>query len=108
PVLAAPRCTTDDVRTLLDRAQADRKPLWIGWTVARDVAVEHATLLDEQLEDALVALVRVFALLSGGSDDAAAAPRQGHGAWRRDSARSEDERRPTKKRAREASQRQAR
>jgi hypothetical protein len=105
---AAPRCTPDDVRALLDRAEQERRPVWIGWTVARDVAVEHATLLDEQLEDALVALVRVFALLSVGSEDAAAAPRQGHAWSRHDPARSEDERGRTKKRARETSQRQAR
>jgi hypothetical protein len=106
---AAPRCTPDDVRALLDRAEQESRPVWIGWTVARDVAVEHSALLDEQLEDALVALVRVFALLSVGTEDAAAAPRHGHVAWsRHDPARSEDERGRTKKRAREASQRQGR
>src|SRR5260370_17625496 len=37
--------------------------MWIGRTVPRDVALEHAALLDEQLEDALVALSRVFVLV---------------------------------------------
>jgi hypothetical protein len=105
----APRCATDDVRALLDRAEREGHPLWIGWTVARDVAVQHSALLDEQLEDALVALVRVFALLTGGADAPAAAPRTGHGEWsRRDATRSDEERGRGKKRAREAAPRHAR
>lgn len=59
----APRASADDVRTLLDRVERDRLALWIGWTVPRELALEHAALLDEQLADALVALAQVFALL---------------------------------------------
>jgi hypothetical protein len=106
---AAPRCTTDDVRALLDRAEREGHPLWIGWTVARDVAVQHSALLDEQLEDALVALVRVFALLTGGADVPAATPHSGHGAWaRREATRSDEERGRGKKRGRESAPRHGR
>jgi hypothetical protein len=101
--LDAPRCTVDDVRAILDRVESTSRPLAIGWTVPRDVAVEHAALLDEQLKDALAALVRIFALF-GGADDAGAPsrarPHEGaHG--RRQSGRSDDDRDHTKKRQRE-------
>jgi hypothetical protein len=59
--------TADDIRTMLDEIErgpaSPRQKMWIGWTLPRDVALEHAALLDEQLEDALVALAQVFALL---------------------------------------------
>jgi hypothetical protein len=48
---------------LLDRVQRQQGTMWIGWSVPRELAVEHATLLDEQLADAIVALAQVFALL---------------------------------------------
>ena len=35
---------------------------FIGWRVPRDVAIEHAELLDDQLEDALAALAGVLAV----------------------------------------------
>ena len=68
-----PRATADDLRALLDRVErraAGR--MWIGWSVPRELAVEHAALLDEQLADAIVALAQVFALLGAdaGADDA--------------------------------------
>lgn len=56
----APRATLDELGRSLDRAGRSRKPLWIGWTIPRDTALEHAVLLDEQLADALVALARVL------------------------------------------------
>jgi hypothetical protein len=59
----APRASADDVRALLDRVERDQGSLWIGWTVPRELALEHVALLDEQLADALVALAQVFALL---------------------------------------------
>jgi hypothetical protein len=61
----APRCTVDDLRGLLDRSALADRPLWIGWTVPREVAVHHSSLLDEQLTDALVVLARVLTLLEG-------------------------------------------
>jgi hypothetical protein len=56
--------SADQIRALLDRADREQRPLWLGWTVARDVAVTHAVLLDEQLEDAVVALGSVFTILA--------------------------------------------
>jgi hypothetical protein len=63
----AQRATADDIRALLD--EIERQPgspsgsMWIGWSLPRAVALEHAALLDEQLEDALVVLAQVFALM---------------------------------------------
>jgi len=59
----APRATADDMRALLDRVEREQATVWIGWSVPREVAVEHAALLDEQLADAIVALAQVFSLL---------------------------------------------
>jgi hypothetical protein len=59
----APRATADDLRALLDRIEREQCTMWIGWNVPRELAVEHAALLDEQLADAVVALAQVFALL---------------------------------------------
>ena len=39
------------------------EPIWIGWDVPRDVVVEHAETLDEQLADALVALGPLYKIL---------------------------------------------
>ncbi len=61
--IQAPRCGMDDLTRLLDCLDRQGGAMWIGWTVPRDVALEHAALLDEQLEDALVALSRVFVLV---------------------------------------------
>jgi hypothetical protein len=89
----APLCTTDDLRLLLDRIERDPAVLCIGWDVPRAVALEHAALLDEQLEDAIVALAEVFALLVAEPD--AGATRGRRSAGRRDrgaGARSDDDR----------------
>ncbi len=79
----AQRATADDIRAVLD--EIERQPangasgpsMWLGWSLPRDVALEHAALLDEQLDDALVALAQVFALLvedsSPGRDERGAA-----------------------------------
>ncbi|HEV3193438.1 MAG TPA: KOW motif-containing protein, partial [Polyangiaceae bacterium] len=61
--IQAPRCGIDDLTRRLDCLDQQGGAMWIGWTVPRDVALEHAALLDEQLEDALVALSRVFVLV---------------------------------------------
>ena len=61
---AASRASTDEVRTLIDRAQRHQQTLWLGWSISRLVAVENASLLDGQLEDALVALGVVFTMLA--------------------------------------------
>jgi len=63
----APRATLDELALLFERVERSGKPLWIGWTISRDTALEHAVLLDEQLADALVALARVLLLFTGAS-----------------------------------------
>jgi len=65
----APRATADDMRALLDRIERDGSTAWIGWSVPRALAVEHAALLDEQLADAVVALAQIFALLGADAVD---------------------------------------
>ncbi len=75
----AQRATADDLRLVLDKVeracvgQASQATIWIGWSLPRELALEHAALLDEQLEDALVALAQVFTLLveesAAGRDD---------------------------------------
>jgi len=63
--LGAAGAKVDEVRALLSRADREERPLWIGWHVPRDVAVAHSALLDDQLEDAVVALAGIFLLLAG-------------------------------------------
>ena len=105
PPLPAPQCTVDDLRSMLDRAAHENKPLWIGWTVPRDVAVQHSSLLDEQLTDSLVVLARVLMLLGGAVDDAHAAAAPGRPADRkkRSSRHAEDDGDRTKRSPRDAS-----
>jgi hypothetical protein len=105
PPLPAPQCTVDDLRSMLDRAAQENKPLWIGWTVPRDVAVQHSSLLDEQLTDSLVVLARVLTLLSGAVDDAHAAAAAGRSTDRkkRGSRRAEDDGDRTKRSPRDTS-----
>ncbi len=98
----AVRATTDQLRLLLDRAERDDRPLWLGWSIPRDVAIAHAALLDEQLEDAVVALGSALAVLSP-AHDAGAALGMGAVRTKRDkrhgSAVSDDEGRGAKRRA---------
>jgi hypothetical protein len=65
----APRATADDMRALLDRIEREGSTAWIGWSVPRELAVEHAALLAEQLADAVVALAQLFALLGADAVD---------------------------------------
>ncbi len=60
---------TNQLRDALDRAEATGLPLWIGWSVPRDLAIEHSALLEEQLEDAIVALAPVFRLIAWAPDN---------------------------------------
>ncbi|HSY23123.1 MAG TPA: KOW motif-containing protein [Polyangiaceae bacterium] len=66
--LQAPHLSMDDLRRRFAGGVTDGRPLWIGWSVERDLALEHAALLDEQLEDALAALAGVYELLAGDAD----------------------------------------
>lgn len=58
------RVTLDAVRSTLRRARDAGGALWIGWHVPRETAVTHSLLLDEQLEDAMVALGPVYRLIA--------------------------------------------
>jgi hypothetical protein len=55
----------DMVRALAARLGPEGEPLRIGWRLPREVALEHAALLDEQLADALLSLAPLFRLLAG-------------------------------------------
>ena len=55
----------DLLRGLAERLVPGGEPLRIGWRLPREVALEHAALLDEQLADALLALAPIFRLLGG-------------------------------------------
>lgn len=70
--IEASRATADDVRALVDRIERESATMWIGWTIPREVALEHAAVLDELLADAIVALAKVFALV--GADVASRRP----------------------------------
>jgi hypothetical protein len=71
----ASAATPEALRALIERAAAGQVPLWIGWSVGRDAALEHSALvlgegperpptLDEQLEDAIVALAPIYRLIA--------------------------------------------
>jgi hypothetical protein len=102
--IQAPRCTVDDLRTLLDRSAAADRPLWIGWTVPRAIAVHHSSLLDEQLTDSLVVLARVHALLGGdaGAVQVRARPERAADRKKRGARRAEDDRDRNKRWPRDA------
>jgi hypothetical protein len=72
--------------------------MWIGWTLPRELASAHAEGLDDQLEDAVVALGEVLALVSRAPQAPAAHPR--HDRREDRGARAEDDRHGTKRRAR--------
>lgn len=77
----AQTATANDIRALLDDSQRNRRPLWMGWSVNREVALAHADEIDELLADALVALAQVYKLVAWAPDnDLIAATRRG--AWR--------------------------
>ncbi|WP_437599936.1 transcription termination/antitermination protein NusG [Sorangium sp. So ce590] len=62
--VACSAATPDAIAEMLRRAADGQVPLWIGWSVPRETAVEHADILDEQLEDALVALTPIYRLVA--------------------------------------------
>ncbi|HVJ91252.1 MAG TPA: hypothetical protein VM580_15720, partial [Labilithrix sp.] len=61
--------TPDDIRALLDDSQRNRRPLWMGWSVKREVALAHAEEMDELLADALVALGHAYKLVAWAPDN---------------------------------------
>jgi hypothetical protein len=50
--------------SVLDRSVATGRAVRLGWSVPRDVAVLHSSVLDEQLEDSIVLLAPVYQLLA--------------------------------------------
>lgn len=87
----AESANADEVRALLDDSERNRRPLWLGWSVKREVALAHSSELDEQLSDALVVLGHAYKLLAWAPDnDLIAAGRRG--AWRAGRARAEERR----------------
>jgi hypothetical protein len=81
----------DDIRALLDDSQRNRRALWMGWSVKREIALAHADEVDELLADALVALAHAYKLVAWAPDnDLIAAGRRG--AWRSRHARAEERR----------------
>jgi hypothetical protein len=65
----AAQVTSDALRALTERSESERRPLWIGWSIPRDVAVTHSELLDDQLEDAIVALGPIVKLVAWARDN---------------------------------------
>jgi hypothetical protein len=87
----AQSASADDIRALLDDSQRNRRPLWMGWSVKREVALAHADEIDELLADALVALAHAYKLIAWAPDnDLIAAGRRG--AWRARRARADERR----------------
>lgn len=87
----ASAASAEDFRALLDDSQRNRRPLWIGWSVKRELALAHANDLDDDLADALVALAHLYRLVAWAQDnDLIAATRRG--AWRAGRARAEERR----------------
>jgi hypothetical protein len=60
----APQTSSDGLRALLDRAERLGCGLWLGWILPREVAAAHAATLDDQLQDAAVALGEVLLVLA--------------------------------------------
>jgi hypothetical protein len=88
----AQSANAEDIRALLDDSQRNRRPLWMGWSVKREIALAHAQEIDELLADALVALAHAYKLLAWAPDNDLIAA-SGRGAWRtRRSSRLEERR----------------
>ena len=79
--------SADELRELLERLEGEQQALWLGWRVRKAAAVQHAALLDELLEDAIVALGGLLALVAwtpASASDARGARRPGRDRGRRD------------------------
>jgi len=61
--VAASAATPETLRSMVERAAAGQVPLWVGWSVTRETAIEHSAILDDQLEDAIVALAPIYRLV---------------------------------------------
>jgi hypothetical protein len=89
--------SSDALRALLDELERSDREMWIGWTLPREIASAHTEGLDDQLEDAVVALGEVLALVSRAPQAPAGHPRHDR---REERGRPDDDRHGTKRRAR--------
>jgi hypothetical protein len=99
--IPASGASADELRALLDRLEREQQGFWLGWKVQRSVAVQHAALLDGLLEDAIVALGGLLALVAW--TPASASEARGAHRPRRDRSRHDEDPRKTngtKRRAR--------
>lgn len=87
----ASAASADDFRALLDDSERNRRPLWIGWSIKREIALAHASDLDDDLADALVALAHLYRLVAWAQDNDLIATNR-RGAWRAGRARAEERR----------------
>ena len=96
--------SSDALRVLLDELARSDREMWMGWTLPREVATAHTEGLDDQLEDAVVALGEVLALVSRAPQAPAAHPRhdrrEERGAGPVPRRGGDDDRHGTKRRAR--------
>jgi hypothetical protein len=67
--------TRERLLGIVGRLDLEERSVWIGWTVERDVALAHADALDDQIEDALVALALTGMRLAWTPDGAVARER---------------------------------
>jgi hypothetical protein len=65
-------CTTHGLKQLLDRGERSGRALRVEWHVPREIAARHAAILEEELEDAVVALGELLVLLAGEVEGGAA------------------------------------
>ncbi len=61
--------TPEQIAAVLDRCTNENVPLWIGWRVPRATALAHAEIVDDQLEDAVLALFPVYRLIAWSRDN---------------------------------------
>lgn len=61
-VAACDTATAQGLRSIVSRARADRRTLWLGWTLTKELALANHEIVGEQLADALVALGPVYLL----------------------------------------------
>ncbi|MFO0588654.1 MAG: hypothetical protein U0441_13980 [Polyangiaceae bacterium] len=61
--------TPEQIAAVLARCTSENVPLWIGWRVPRATALSHAEIIDEQLEDAALALFPVYRLIAWSRDN---------------------------------------
>jgi hypothetical protein len=80
----APRVSQEDLQVLIERADAEGSAVWLGWTVPTRLAHAHASTLDAQLQDALVALAQVLRFVAREGESGRARRARRHAGDRKD------------------------